>query len=405
MRHPNLRRLLIASVAAACLPACSILGSDPEVKRDDKELHFDPEYYSQNAKEYFEGGHYARAKQQWQNQLKLEDNWMARLGVASCDYYMGSLSLDLGDIKGGRTRLMEAETAIRDLWDWSVEPSTSTSAGQSVRQWQAALILALTHRALGDCDNMEARIISQRLSSMKSDDERVRPLLKQRTVAETRRDENVNAATSLLARLCSMERPSERAVLNYAEVLDGSGDKAKSKLRFQEYLVIARSSVAIHQANLKRTQEMDGDPGRKEFMIREFQQKIASAKEKQSAVLVRLGNIEFEQSAARSAVATSEDAAAAAREQARKAAKDHLARAIQYLREAQELTPDALHILVKMAQCEGELGFFEDAIRNLDLYIKRCADLRVEANENIHRAYRMKDEFKRQLDARSRGGN
>ena len=69
------------------------------------------------------------------------------------------------------------------------------------------------------------------------------------------------------------------------------------------------------------------------------------------------------------------------------------------------MTPDALHILVKMVQCEGELGFFEDAIRNLDLYIQRCADMRVEANENIHRAYRMKDEFKRQLDARSRGRN
>jgi len=240
---------------------------------------------------------------------------------------------------------------------------------------------------------------------MKSDDERVRPLLKQRTATETRRDENVNAATSLLAELCAMQRPSERAVLNYAEVLDGSGRKTESEAMFQEYLTIARNSVEVHKTNLRRTQQMDGNPGRKEFMIREFQQKIASAQEKQSAVLVRLGNIEFEQSAAQSTVATSEDAAAGAREQARKAAKIHLAQAIQYLREAQELTPDALHILVKMAQCEGELGFFENAIRNLDLYIKRCADMRVEANEDIHRAYRMKDEFKRQLDARSRGRN
>ena len=98
----HLRRACVGVFIASCLllTGCEYLYPEPEPVPDDKDLHFNPDYYSQNAKEYFSDGHYGKAKQQWQNQLKreqqldLEGSWMARLGVASCNFYMGSLSID-----------------------------------------------------------------------------------------------------------------------------------------------------------------------------------------------------------------------------------------------------------------------------------------------------------------------
>ena len=64
----RLQRRRVGALIASCLllASCAYLypDADPQPERDDKELHFDAPYYSQNAKEYFEGGHYAKAKQQ-----------------------------------------------------------------------------------------------------------------------------------------------------------------------------------------------------------------------------------------------------------------------------------------------------------------------------------------------------
>lgn len=399
-------RVCIGVLLAACvLSGCAYLYPDPgpQTERDDKELHFDADYYSQNAKEYFGGGHYAKAKQQWQHQLKLEDNWMARLGVASCDYHMGSLSLDLGDLRGGRQKLQEAEAAVRELWDGSIEEDTRAVAEEPVRQWQAALILAMTHRSLGDCDNMESRILAQRLATVQPGDERVAKLASARRELETRRAENVRQATSLLEKLCAMKHPSEQASLNYAELLALEGKHAAAEEHFKKYLTVAKASIALHEKNRAETAQMSGETGRKQFLLTQFDQKIASAKKKQAAVLVRLGNMHFDDGSKQRTIADDAGKSESMRTNARNTSKDHFAQALSYLRDAQDLQPDGLHILVKMAQCEGELGFYDDAILNLDRYIRLCAEQRLQVDDNIHRAYRMKSEYQRKLAKRRDG--
>ena len=403
----QLRRACVATFIASCfvLTGCEYLYPDqgPEVARDDKELHFEPSYYAKNAKEYFGDGHYGKAKQQWQHQLKLEDNWMARLGVASCDFHMGSLNIDLGDLKGGRTKLQQAEAAVRKLWDGSIEEDTRAAADAPVRQWQAALILAMTHRALGDCDNMESRIITQRLASLRPGDARIGKFSSARQEIDARRGANVRQATSLLKKLCDMQNPSERASLNYAEILASKGEHGAAEKHFQDYLAVAKASVTIHEQNRKATVNMEGTTSRKEFLIQQFDQKIASANTKRAAILVRLGNIHFDDGAKQRKVANDAGQGADLRTRARDNAKDHFAQALSYLRDARGLEPESLHVLVKMAQCEGELGFFEAAILNLKQYIRICAEQRLQADENIHRAYRMKSEFERKLNERRNG--
>ena len=387
------------------LAGCSYMYPDPgPPEQDKKELHFDPEYYSANAKEYFGDGHYAKAKDQWQKQLKLEDNWMAELGVASCDYYMGSMSLDLGDLRGGRASLQRAEAAVRELWDGSIEADTIAVADQPVRQWQAALVLAQIHRALGDCDNMEARMLAQRLGSMNPTDERRNDVIVQLKRHEKQRDENRKAAIDLLEKLNAGKHPSQRAVLHYAEMLTLEGRDDEAETRFREYLEIAKTSHANLKKSRDETAKMPGSENRRKFLIEQFDDKLASNEEKQVAVLVRLGNIHFDGGEDDLKVAKDSGESQVNRDASRKLAKDHFAAALRYLREAQGLRPGALHILVKIAQCEGELGFYEDAILNLDRYISLCAERRLQVDENIHQAYRMKSDFKRKLDARKNDG-
>ena len=397
--------VLIACLALSLLSGCSLMYPDPgPPEAEKKDLHFDPEYYSANAKEYFGDGHYAKAKDQWQKQLKLEDNWMASLGVASCDYHMGSMSLDLGDLRGGRASLQRAEASVRDLWDGSIEPDTIAVANEPVRQWQAALILAITHRALGDCDSMEARILAQRLASMSPSDERRNKIIVTLTKLENQRDENRKAAISLLEKLNSSKHPSQRAILHYAEMLALDGRNTEAEQRFEEYLTVARSTYANLKAQRKKTAEMSGSENTRELLLDGFDRKLASNEGKQVAVLVRLGNIHYDGGAEDLKVARDTARPEDARDSSRKAAKDHFAKALAYLRDAQGLSPNELHILVKMAQCEGELGFYEDAIINLDRYITLCAERRLQVDENIHQAYRMKSDYKRKLDARKPGG-
>ena len=403
----RLQRRRGGALIASCLllASCAYLypDADPQPVRDDNELHFDAAYYSQNAKEYFGGEHYAKARQQWANQLKLEDNWMARLGVASCDFHIGNLSIDLGDLKGGRQRLQRAEAAVRELWDGSIEADTRAAANAPVRQWQAALILAMTHRALSDCDRMESRIFAQRLASLPPGDARITKFASARNDLDARNLANVLQARSLLDKLCAMENPSERASLNYAEVLAGGGKHVAAEKHFKAYLEVARNSVAVHEKNRETEVEKPGNSSRKRFVLQQYDGKIASANKKRAAVLVRLGNIHFDDGAKQRQIEADTEKSDSLRTHARKNAKKHFVSALSYLHEARVLEPESLHILVKMAQCKGELGQFEFAIRNLDQYIRICAEQHLQADDNIHRAYRMKSEFERKLTERRNG--
>ena len=75
-RKSDLRRACVVAFVASCLvlTGCEYLYPDqePQMIQDDQELHFEASDYAKNAKEYFGDGHYAKAKHQWLQQLKLQ---------------------------------------------------------------------------------------------------------------------------------------------------------------------------------------------------------------------------------------------------------------------------------------------------------------------------------------------
>src|SRR5688572_1677550 len=128
-RVVGVRSTIVWCFLAVLLGSCQWLYPEPDPTEDtgakgDEPL-FPAAYYAQNAKEYFDDGHYARAREQWNTQLKLEpDRWMVRLAIASCDYYLGSTALDRRDFKTGRELLARAETEARELWNGELEKDT-----------------------------------------------------------------------------------------------------------------------------------------------------------------------------------------------------------------------------------------------------------------------------------------
>lgn len=384
------------------LSGCQFLypDSEPEV-RTAEDLSFDGSYYGQNAKEYFQGGHYAKAKDQWVRQLAKEpDNWMAKLGVASCDYYMGSLSIDLGDIRGGRDNLQSAEAAVRELWDGTIEADTFEVRSEPVRQWQAAFILSITHRALGDCDHMEALMATQRLATIDLRDRRRDKLAKHRMKLEKQSESNYSASLALLAKLVKMKHASEEAYLNYAELLARSGDNEQAEKHFLSYLEVARTSLDKHLADRKALLEAPGEASKRAFTAELWDKKIQSNTQKQVGVLVRLGNIHYDDAHSEAERSNGPRMTADQRLRARNISKVHYTKSLDYLRQAQVLQPEKLDLLVKMAQCEGELGFYESAILNVEQFISKSAQDGQAPDESIHRAYRLKADLEKKYKAR-----
>src|SRR4029077_20126619 len=98
--------LLIAVVVAVFAAGCCCAPPEDMKQKTPQGPQFDANYYAKNAKEYFDQGHYGQAKDQWQKQLtKDPDNWMAHLGIASCDLYLSEESMvQHGNMDEARTR-------------------------------------------------------------------------------------------------------------------------------------------------------------------------------------------------------------------------------------------------------------------------------------------------------------
>jgi tetratricopeptide (TPR) repeat protein len=402
--------LLAVTLLLPLLNGCQFLYPEPDAdpqESNSKELQFDAEYYSLNAKVYFDGEQYARAKDQWEKQLRKQPGeWMAGVGVASCDYHLASQRLDLGDIRGARSQLESAEATLRKLWDGTIEADTRSTSEGAQAQWKAAIILALTHRALGDCDAVEARMNTQRLATMSARDPKVVELAKHSQALEQRSNANYEQALSLLEKLSAMENASEMAVLAYGELLALRGRTREAEPYFTQYLAIARKSHAGLANTREITAKDNTDPRARELSLDLLDQRIASNAKKQVTVLVRLGNMHFDAGHQSLAVARRSGLGQDQVKVAEAQAKTHFSLTLDYLEEAQRLDQDQLHLLVKMAQCQEELGAYERAIANLDDFIRQSAQRDVEPDENIHRAYRMKYELERKLkEQQSRAEN
>lgn len=122
MRSPRLRPLLLAAAMIAAA-GCSTFSSEGDENRNRLAT------YLENAANYYDQAHYARAYQQWQKALEVDpDDVRARLGQAMALYQLGR-----APTREGLVSLTRAEEALTDLLDDDLD-------GQ---EWKAELGYAL----------------------------------------------------------------------------------------------------------------------------------------------------------------------------------------------------------------------------------------------------------------------
>lgn len=400
-------RPLFAAALLLILPSCQWVGPEPTPDKPDRDKpQFDEEYYQENALRYFHGKQYARAQHQWNTVVThfSPDDWLARLGIASCDYYLGSARLDRGDIAGAREQLNQAEKGLRAIWNGTVEADTADTSGTSEnpeRHWQAALILALTHRALGDADHMEVLRLSQQLLSLPPGSGDSAALARTHEERGRRKAANYSQALTLLDRLVAMRNFSPEALVNRAELRQRMGDTPGAERDFTLWLDVARASLESHQAARKTALETPGSEASRREILALWDEKIASVRTKQVSVLLRLGNMHFDRGTEHgneALLARGIDEAAAIR--ARQAAREHFRKAVDVLDKAEQIAPERIDILVKLAQVQGELGNYELALGYVNRYIGAAnRDPGTDWESDMSQAYMMKAEFERQLAA------
>lgn len=110
------RALVVAVFVAGSAAGCNTISSDQEQLLST---------YLENAAEYYDGGHYQRAYQQWEQALAMDsDNQKARFGQAMSLYQMGRVD-SLKAVQGPLTEATERLDALRledfDRDQWKVE--------------------------------------------------------------------------------------------------------------------------------------------------------------------------------------------------------------------------------------------------------------------------------------------
>lgn len=402
---PRLRVGLLLTGLMVFLGGCQFLYPEQEPedltnsqKPSDEPL-FEASDYSRNAKTYFDAGDYARAKDQWSQELRRDPaSWMARLGVASCDYHLGSTALDRGDVKAGRELLARSETQARELWNGQIETDTREAEVVPIAQWKAALILSKAQRGLGDADQLQSIILTQGLSSTTDNEEKKHELLAARMKFEKQRDANWSASRSLLQRLVNMKHPSEDAVINFAEVNASLGDLETAEEYFQDYMAICERSRTVHEQTRREIEENPNPDSKIQDSNRQLiASRLSSNSQKHASVLVRLGNISYDRGTMLRAQAQAPVTPPARRKELEGEAKKHYSAALDHLHRASEVCPERQDVLVKIAQCQGEMGLYEPAIANLDIYIRDCGERNDPFDDNLKRAYRMKREYEMKL--------
>ena len=395
----SLLLLLLPFTLCSCF-----LGPEPTPEPVDTDKpQFEEEYYQGNARDYFHNKHYARARQQWSTVLDHfnPDDWLAKLGVASCDYFMGSDRLDRGDLKNGREQLQRSEQRLREIWNGSIEKDTLETLESFRPQWRAAMILGLTLRALGDADHLQALRLSQQILTLKPGAPESQAMADELEVVGKRKQANYTQALSLFTRLASMENASPDAILNRAELRQRMGQMNAAEQDFNDYLRMAQKSLENHYKNRQAAIDTTPSPNTRKELLAIWDEKIASAKAKQTGILLRLGNMFYDEGI------RAQDEAKLLAPPADKlklaTSRDSFARALRYLESARHVSPDKADILVKLAQVEGELGNFETALTNLNSYISEVnLNPETEWDNDLDHAFRLKAEFERRLDAKRR---
>ncbi len=362
--------LFVALLAAACST------TDPTPKQvTPKGPQFDADYYSKNAKEYVDAGHYGQAKDQWQKQLiKDPDNWMAQLGIAYCDYFLSEESVvQHANLDEARVRLKAAESRFHQLRSGPLEADTDPAKGDPAKpQWKAELGLALTQRRLGVVDNMDANRHAQLAKQGGPEANQSRQKAQE---LEKRREISYAEAINSFTNLAYMQHASPEAIKNLGELYIVTKQDAKAEVEYRRFLDLAQKSAEGFEQDKKNVGKTFA-PNTQEAAIAAFDAKLASNAQKRVAVMMDLADLAY--------------------------ARGDYTAAKDWLEQAIKLDPDRRDLYLKLAQCEQQLGMLESALQHVDEFLRRSSARREEFGDQIRDAMKLRAELDGKL--KSRGG-
>lgn len=383
----NLTRWLALFGCVLFTGACAVISSDPEAKRQEGP-QFEAEDYARNAKEYFEAGDWARAREQWQRQLgKQPGEWMAELGIASADHWLGSAALDRGNGREARQLLTRSLEASTRLWDGSLEKDTLSATPLPKAQWKAALYVALNRRALADLDTLEARALREEAARKGRHDPATLEMLQRAERADSGSRKLQASAVELFGRLRVMEHPAPEVILQVAELQQRTGDTAAAEAGFRGWLELSSASLTQWKAQLDATGAVE-DAKLRKAQREVIRGKIRSVESKRIAVLVRLGNMAFdrgEEILKHAGVIPSPETA--------RDAKRQFSLAVDDLNAAFATDESRIDLLLKTAQCQGRLEQWELGLANLRRYKQVRAQRGDAFDQDLAAASRLEAEF------------
>ena len=335
-----------------------------------------PEEYSYNAKQYFHEGHWIQAKDQWQKQLEQQPgNWKARLGIAYCDVYLAiNKRLRQRDVEGARKQLREAEAELRDLLgDAELTGSTTSTLNAKAEPWKAGLGLGMSILGQAEVDQIDRILMERRRDALPLDSKERAAIVRQIAKVQEQRQMHLSSSRAIFEQLAAMENASPEAIKQAGQANFALGNDQAAERYYLRYLDLAERTYVEREKQKEELPEI--------FVQREstveaqtmMAEKLRSNESKRFLVLTRLAMISFQ--------------------------NGRYEASLSYNRRAQKLRPGQLDLYVKMAQCQGELHRYAEAVENLDKYLRESARLGIRVNEDLARADKLKRQYERLLSS------
>lgn len=359
--NPLSPRAAFCLLSAALLAACGL--SEPPGKQRFKS---DPKDYAYRAQEYWHGGDYERAHDQWTKLVEAEpQHWKGRLGLAYCETELGRRDVLRNDFERGRERLRKGEATFRELWgEAEITGSAKENLNAEREPWKAVMGLATNLRGQGRADEYEARLLEARLRSLAPNDPQRGELASRVAMLRQRKAKNYRGALGHFERLLRLEDAPPFALRQAGELQLIVGDEAAGEARLRSWLSMAEGT----RTDLREFRETSFDEvfrsrGAQQDAERLLQERMKANEAKQVVVLDLLAQYAYRQ--------------------------DRFDQALADLERVHELRPKDPVIWLRMAQCHEGLGNYERAVHWLDHYVRDAALRDTGADENFSRAHLM----------------
>jgi tetratricopeptide (TPR) repeat protein len=353
----------------ALLAACGL--SEPPGKERFKS---DPKDYAYRAQEYWHGGDYERAHDQWTKLVTDEpDHWKGRLGLAYCETEIGRQEVLRNAFERGRERLRKGEATFRELWgEQEISGSAQENLNAEREPWKAVMGLATNLRGQGRADEYEARLLEARLRSLAPNAPERPELAARVAMLRQRKAQNYRAALGHFERLLRLEDAPPFALRQAGELQLIVGDEAGGEARLRSWLSMAEGT----RTDLREFRETSFDEvfrsrGAQEDAERLLKERMKANEAKQVVVLDLLAQYAFRQ--------------------------DRFDQALQDLERIHRMRSDDPVIWLRMAQCHEGLRNYDQAVHWLDLYVRDAARRDTGADENFSRAHLMLERCRKLL--------